>query len=93
MPLELEDVLVRGFERPTGEGLVPYLVRGVTMGTPTFSVLRRNTSTNELVVFRAIWNGEMSFPHASGGKFGIWPIVIYLKKLPMRVYPTLLSAE
>jgi hypothetical protein len=84
---EQESLFVENFERPVDNRLKAYLVRGLTMGRPTFSVLRRNSTTNELVVFRAKWNGETSFPF-SEHVFGVWPIVIYLEEPPRRVYCT-----
>ncbi len=67
--------------------LKPYLIRGVTMGIPTFSILRKNPKTNEISIYRAKWNGEIFIPFIKP-KFGIWPVVIYLEKPPLRVYPT-----
>ena len=73
--------------RPSAADLRPYLIRAVTMGTPTYTRVRRNPKTNEVAVHRATWNGEIWYPFGSP-RFGIWPVVIYLKQPPTRVYPT-----
>ncbi len=57
------------------------------MGTPSFSILRKNTDTNEISIYMATWNGEISIPFVKP-KFGAWPVVIYLDKPPLRIYPT-----
>jgi hypothetical protein len=82
-----EKTFIGNFNKPSDPNLKPYLIRGVTMGTPWFSILRRNDSTNEIVIYRATWNGEITIPFVKP-KFGIWPIVIYLDASPMRIYPT-----
>jgi hypothetical protein len=82
-----EKTFIGNFIKPSDPNLKPFLIRGVTMGTPWFSIVRRNDSTNEIVIYRATWNGEITIPFAKP-KFGIWPIVIYLDAPPMRIYPT-----
>lgn len=77
----------RHLSRPAFPDLKPFLVRAVTLGTPAFTVVRQNPSTNEVAIYRATWNGEICIPFVHG-EFGIWPVVIYLDKPPMRVYPT-----
>ena len=74
--------------RPQAPDLKPYLIRAVTMGTPWYTRVRHNPKTDEISVHRATWDGEIWFPFAGRPKFGIWPVVIYLKKPPTRVYPT-----
>lgn len=82
-----EKTFIGDFIRPSDPKLKPFLIRGVTMGTPWFSILRRNDSTNEIIVYRATWNGEITIPFVKP-EFGIWPIVIYLEAPPLRIYPT-----
>lgn len=84
---EQEKAFSRHLSRPENSKLKPYLIRGVTMGTPMFSILRKNPETNEILISRATWNGEMTIPFVKP-RFGIWPVVIYLERPPMRVYPT-----
>ena len=82
-----EKIFNKHLPKPKNPNLKPYLIRGVTMGTPLFSILKKNPDTNEIAIYRARWNGEITIPFVKP-KFGIWPVVIYLDKPPQRIYPT-----
>jgi len=77
------------FERPKERHLKPFLVRGVIYGgNPTFTIVKYDNDTGQLVVFHATRNAlnmlvsnrlKTPVPH---------PVVVYLPDPPREIYPT-----
>jgi len=77
-----------GFPVPEDKTLQPYLVRGVGFAPYYYTIIRKNPDTNELVTYHATWNGEIFLPGLINFRLNSCPILIYLDKAPLRVYPT-----
>jgi hypothetical protein len=76
------------FQPPGDATLKPYLVRGVVYRYPSYTIVRFDQNTGELINHHATWNGEnilgtwaLSTPYP-------WPLVIYLPSPPKTVFPT-----
>ncbi len=76
------------FQPPGDAILKPYLVRGVVYGYPSYTIIRFDRNTGELITHHATWNGENIFGTWALGTPYPWPLVIYLPFPPKAVFPT-----
>ena len=76
-----EHILTRHLKKsPSIIGLKPYLIPGLTLGTPCYSLVQYNKEINKVFVERGVYTGELLLPYNE--QLQAWPVVIYLVKPP-----------
>ena len=76
------------FQPPGDATLKPYLVRGVVYGYPSYTIVRFDQNTGELISHHATWDGENVLGTWALRTPYPWPLVIYLPFPPKAVFPT-----
>ena len=69
------------------DGLIPFLARGVSYNSSTFSIVKYSKQYNWVYVYQATYNGEMYIPGVRYAPVAT-PIVIFLERKPARVVPS-----
>ena len=84
-----EDVVTycTGFTPPAGEGVAPYLIRGVAHPWPAYSVVRFEGTAGRCAVYQATWDGENMLGVWASRKVQPSPVIVYLPREPGAVYP------
>ena len=90
IPITNEQVLLwcGDFQPPEDSSFKPYLVRGVIYGYPSYTIVRFDQDTGELINHHATWDGENMFGTWAVSTPYPWPLVIYLPLPPKTVFPT-----